>query len=111
MRSLSCSFREHECDWVSDSQKAQDPGSVSSSPSLPSERLVDGSSDVCSNVSTDVGTDQLAKGKQSLPSPIPTSSTTPCTSLDEAHSDTPDTIYVGVCTSVKQLVLKCMYYQ
>lgn len=70
------------------------PSSIRSSSSLPSERLVDGSSEACSIVSTDISTNQSDKGKGSSPS----LTTHPL--QDDIDSDTLDTSYIEVCAIV-----------
>ena len=67
---------EAESSGVGEGQQEQgpmSPRSAASTPSLPSERLVDGSSDVSSTVSTE----HPDKGLESSISPLPTSPTTP----------------------------------
>ena len=67
------------------------PSSVGSSPSLPSERLVDGSSEAYSILSMDISTNQSDKEKYSSPS----LGTHP--SQADIDSDSPDTSSVAVC--------------
>ena len=61
-------YRDHDEASASDNQQTEDPlspGSISSTPSLPSEGLVDGSS-ICSNSSMDVSTGVLPIPKSFL---------------------------------------------
>lgn len=77
---------------ITASQNPLSPSSTGSCPSLPSERLVDGSSDGCSITSTDgvASSDQPDIDKCLSPSPIATQSTS-----NESNSDAPD--FSNVC--------------